>query len=132
MQQTKNKKGKKFFFLVRFSRFLFFVNKMTGKTKAICKDIVDCQSENITLKIWSKTGESFQRIFPIDRTTFAYVKYLAIQVLVNENEIENYKLISIKTRKTIDEKKTLEEENVIDGGEFSIDSEKKFIRKYCL
>lgn len=89
---------------------------MTGKT---IFNIFDHQSENITLKIWSNTGEIFQNLFSIDRTTFAHVKYLAIQVLFQNShsiEIDNYKLISIKSKKILNEQKTLREEKVKDGG----------------
>jgi len=91
---------------------------MTGKTNAI-SNVIDDQSQNITLKIWSNTGGFFQKIFPTHQTTFAYVKYLAIQFLFQNNhlnEIDNYKLISIESKKTIDEQKTLDQERVKDGG----------------
>lgn len=99
--------------MVRFSRFLsFFVNKMTQKAND--------QSENITLRICSsKTGGIFQEIFPVHQTTFARIKYLATQFLFKKiqlDEIENYKLISIESKRTIDEQKTLREEKVKDGG----------------
>jgi hypothetical protein len=78
------------------------------------------QSQTITLRICSsKTGGIFQGIFPVHQTTFARVKYLATQFLFKKiqlDEIENYKLISIESKRTIDEQKTLREEKVKDGG----------------
>jgi hypothetical protein len=93
---------------------------MTQETNAMV-DMTNDQSPNITLRICEKTGGIFQEIFPIYQTTFARVKYLAIQFLFKKNpleEIENYKLISIGSKRTIDEKKTLREERVKNGDEF--------------
>ena len=93
---------------------------MTGTISAMF-DVSDDRSQQVTIRIWSKTGAIFQEIFPIDQTTFAHVKRLAMQFLVNNTnrslkEIHNYKLVSIETRKTIDEEKTLSQEKVKDGG----------------
>lgn len=113
-------------FLVRFSRYLFlvfsFVNKMTGKTN-ILTDVMNDQSSNINLKIWSKTGDIFQENFPIYQTKFSHVKYLAMKYLFEENyfdEMDNYKLISIGSKRVIDEDKTLSEERVKNGGLFTL------------
>lgn len=98
-------------------------------------------SSSVTLKIWSKTGTNFEEMFVVDRTTFADVKNSALRhfntkfpfehlttlrstltqrmstnSMLNTNEIENYKLISIESRRTVDEKKKLNEERVKDGG----------------
>ncbi|CAF1029510.1 unnamed protein product [Rotaria sordida] len=107
---------------------------MAEATSAIF-DVRDDQSKNIMLIIWSKTGAIFQDTFPAENTTFAYVKYLAIQFLLKNNnsnlskydcsmrsiqlnEMDNYKLISIETKKIIDEQKTLSQEDVKDGDEY--------------
>ncbi|CAF3995456.1 unnamed protein product [Rotaria sp. Silwood2] len=114
--------------------FAFFVNKMTETASAIF-DIRDNQSKHVMLKIWSKTGAMFQDIFPVENTTFAYVKYLAKGFLLRNsnghlssydhsmrdmrmNEMDNYILISIETRKIMDEQKTLGQECVKDGDEY--------------
>ena len=105
---------------------------MTGTTDVIF-DVSADQVQSVTLKIWSKTGGIFQEIFPIDRTTFAHVKYLAVQyflrnssnklvrfyrsmISISLDEVENYKLISIESKKSIDEQKTLGQEKVQNGG----------------
>jgi len=91
---------------------------MTEKTNAI-SDTINDQSQHITLKIWSNTGAIFQNRFSMNQTTFAHVKYLAIQFLLKNihlDEVENYRLISIESKRTIDEQKTLSQERVKDGG----------------
>ena len=98
-------------------------------------------SQFVTLKIWSRTGVAFEEIFSVDRTTFADVKTSALRhfngkissehlstypplrsplihrTTLTTNDIDNYKLISIESRRTIDEKKKLNEERVKDGGQ---------------
>jgi hypothetical protein len=113
----------------------FFVNKMRGATRSIPTRLDD-HAQHITLKIWSKTGSNFEDIFAINRTTFADVKCSAIQHLLTNNnnvsnsrrrsntnampleEIDNYKLISIESKRTVNEQKTLGEERAKDGGQF--------------
>ena len=95
----------------------------------------------VTLKIWFKTGLMFEEIFSLDKTTFADVKYAAVrQLLMNSNsnlsnyrrssfntiatsrnnlsldEVESYKLISIASKRMIEEDKTLGQQKVKDGG----------------
>ncbi len=81
-------------------------------------DVISNQSKCVTLKIWSNNGALFQESFSIDDTTFAHVKYLAMKFLLKNilDQEYNYKLISIKSRRTIDEQKTLAEEGVNHGG----------------
>ncbi|CAF4719115.1 unnamed protein product [Rotaria sp. Silwood1] len=107
---------------------------MTETASAIF-DVCNDQSKNVMLKIWSKSGAMFQDIFSIENTTFAYVKCLAMKFLlksnsnnlstydysirtIRTNEMDNYKLISIETKKIIDEQKTLSQEDVKDGDEY--------------
>jgi hypothetical protein len=117
---------------------------MRGATSAMFND----HSQQVTLKIWYKTGSVFEEIFPLEKTTFADVKYSAIrQFLTNNNnnnnnnnnslsnyrrssfntiatnrnnlsadEVENYKLISIGSKRMVDEDKTLGQQKVKDGG----------------
>jgi hypothetical protein len=112
----KKKQKQKFFFGSFFSRF-FFVNKMTGTISAMFSN----GDQHVILKIWAKNGAIFQERFQIEQTTFARVKYLAMRVLLTSyswavDEAENYKLISIETKRMIDEEKTLSQEEVKDGG----------------
>ena len=93
---------------------------MTEKAKAIGELTYD-QAANITVRICSKTGAIFQEIFPVNQTTFAYVKYLAVEFFWRKtptDETENYKLISIESKRTMNEQRTLREEKVKDGGLF--------------
>ena len=94
---------------------------------------------HVTLKIWFKTGSMLEEIFSLDKTTFADVKYSAVrQFLTNNNstnyrrssfntittsrnslpleETENYKLISMGSKRMVDENRTLGQEKVKDGG----------------
>lgn len=91
---------------------------MTGKTN-ILTDVMNDQSSNVYLKIWSNSGDIFQENFPIYQTKFSHVKYSAMKCLFKENyfdEMDNYKLISIDSKRVIDEEKTLSEERVQNGG----------------
>jgi hypothetical protein len=108
---------------------------MRGATSAMYSDHLS----HVTLKIWSKTGSVLEELFPLDKTTFADVKYSAVrQFLTNNNpinyrrssfntiassrnnlpleEAENYKLISIGSKRMVDEGRTLGQEKVKDGG----------------
>ncbi|UJR30120.1 hypothetical protein I4U23_017661 [Adineta vaga] len=99
-------------------------------------------SHRITLKIWFKTGLTYEDVFSVEKNTFADVKYSAVrQFLMNNvssfnyrrssfttlatnrnhislDEIENYKLISIGSKRLVDEEKTLAQQNVKDGDEY--------------
>jgi hypothetical protein len=110
---------------------------MRGATSTMYNDHLS----HVTLKIWFKTGSVFEEIFPLDKTTFAEVKYSAVrQFLTNNNnssnyrrssfntiatnsrnnlsleEVENYKLISMGSKRMVEEDKTLGQEKVKDGG----------------
>jgi hypothetical protein len=90
---------------------------MTGTISAM----FDNEEQYVTLNIWAKNGAIFQERFQIEQTTFARVKYLAMRVLLTNyswtiDEADNYKLISIETKRIIDEEKTLGQERVKDGG----------------
>ena len=110
---------------------------MRGATSSLFNDHL----HHITLKIWFKTGSMYEEVFSIDKATFADVKYSAVrQFLMNNvtslnyrrssfstiaanrnhislDEIDNYKLISIASKRTVDEGKTLSQLKVNDGGE---------------
>ena len=98
-------------------------------------------NDHVTLKIWFKTGGVFEEEFPVDKTTFADVKYSAIRQFLTANhnnsanyrrssfntvatsrnnflfdEIENYKLISITSKRTVEEDQTLDQQKVKNGG----------------
>ena len=132
---------------ILFSRFsLSFGEKMIGARTTVYNDHLP----HVTLKIWFKTGSMFEENFPLEKTTFADVKYSAIrQFLMNNNnsnnqnyrrssfntvatsrnnlsldEIENYKLISIGSKKMVEEEKTLGQQKVKDGG---LINRKKFL-----
>jgi len=93
---------------------------MTGKTN-ILTDVMNDQCSSISVKIWSRTGDVFQEHFPLHQTKFSHVKYLAMKYLFQENyfdEMDNYKLISIDSKRVIDESKTLSDERVKNGGLF--------------
>jgi len=112
---------------------------MRGATSTMFNDHL----QHVTLKIWFKTGLMFEEIFPLEKTTFADVKYSAVrQFLTNNNnnnnlsnyrrssfntiatsrnnlsldEIDNYKLISILSKRMVEEDKTLGQQKVKDGG----------------
>ena len=92
---------------------------MTGTISAMFSN----GEQHVILKIWAKNGANFQERFQIEQTTFARVKYLAMRVLLSNyswavDEAENYKLISIETKRMIDEEKTLSQEEVKDGDEY--------------
>lgn len=119
-----------------FWHFLSRLN-MRGATSSLFNDHL----HHITLKIWFKNGLMYEEVFSIDKTTFADVKYSAVrQFLMNNvsslnyrrssfstitanrnhislDEIDNYKLISIASKRTVDEEKTLGQQKVKDGGE---------------
>lgn len=122
-----------------FSRFSFFVNKrMRGASSSLFTGLND-YSQSVTLKIWWKTGSAFEEIFSIDRSTFSDVKSAAIRYF-DENDsskplidspcclsspstnprtnvdAENYKLISIESKRVVDEKQTLNEAKVKEQG----------------
>ena len=105
----------------------------------------DRSLQYVTLKIWFKTGSFLQEAFSLNKTTFADVKHLAVkQFLMNNNsndnlpnyrrssfntiatsknnlssdELDNYTLISIGSKRMIDEDKTLRQQTVKDGGSF--------------
>jgi hypothetical protein len=124
-----NEEKKNFFFLD------FSLLKMRGATSAMYNDHLS----HVTLKIWFKTGSMFEEIYPLDKTTFAEVKYSAVrQFLTNNNlsnyrrssfntiatsrnnlsldEIDNYKLISMGSKRMVEEDKTLGQQKVKDGG----------------
>ena len=101
-------------------------------------------STRVTLKIWFKTGSVFEEIFPLEKTTFAEVKYLAMKQFLSNStntsnvsnyrrssfntiatssrnnfssdDIENYKIVSIGSKRTMEEEKTLGQSKVKDGG----------------
>lgn len=114
-KETRNKKN---VFLVRFLDFVF-VNKMTEKLKAIF-NIRNEQSPTITVRICSTTGDVFQETFSNNQLTIGQMKFIAMKSLLDQSQMEkkeNYKLISMDTKRTMDEQKTLKEEKVKDGGE---------------
>ena len=119
MQQRRRKKEtRKTFFLVRFLDFVF-VNKMTEKLKAIF-NIRNEHSLAITVRICSTTGEVCQETFPNNQITIGQMKFIAMKSLLDQSQMEkkeNYKLISMDTKRTMDDQKTLKEEKVKDGGE---------------
>ncbi len=126
--------------------FFFKINKMRGATSSMFNDHL----HHVTLKIWFKTGSIFEEIFPLDKTTFGDVKYSAVrQFLTNNNnnnnnsnistyrrssfntvatsrnnlsldEVENYKLISITSKRMVEEDKPLGQLKVKDGGSINI------------
>lgn len=107
-----------------------------GATSTIFNDHL----QHVTLKIWSKTGSMHEEMFSLDKTTFADVKYSALRQFLTNNtnqinyrrssfntiattrnnissdEVENYKLISIVSKRSVEEDKTLEQQKVKDGG----------------
>lgn len=99
-------------------------------------------SSRVTLKIWFKTGSVFEEIFQLEKTTFADVKYSAMKQFLNNtsnltnyrrssfntittnsrnqfslDDIDNYRLVSIGSKRTMEEEKTLGQSKVKDGGE---------------
>ena len=93
----------------------------------------------VKLKIWWKTGTIFEELFSTDRSTFASVKYAALRYfqekirsdstcrmnsysLNNRNnfipsfDADNFKLISITTKRVMDDRKTLSQTRTKDGG----------------
>ncbi|CAF3593823.1 unnamed protein product, partial [Rotaria sp. Silwood1] len=116
---------------------------MRGATSTMFNDHL----HHVTLKIWYKTGSIFEETFPLEKTTFADVKYSAVrQFLINNNtnnnnnlsnyrrssfntiatsrhnssidEVDNYNLISISSKRMVDEEKTLGQHKVKDGDEY--------------
>lgn len=95
----------------------------------------DPRSHRIQLKIWLNTGENFEESFTSQGTTFADVKLFAIQqshyrtscptaeassqnpFSSDNDQIDQYKLISIESKRAVEEEKKLSESNVKDGGE---------------
>lgn len=122
MQQRRREKEtnkKKCFFLVRFLDFVF-VNKMTEKFKAIFNIRNNEQSPTITVRICSSTGETREETFANNQMTIGQMKFMAMKSLLDPTQMEkkeNYKLISMNSKRTMDEQKTLKEEQVKDGGE---------------
>lgn len=106
---------------------------MTETTSEIF-EISSDQSKNVRLTIWSQTGAIFQEKFPVQKTTFAHVKHLAMQVLLRDNDdsnlsiddnsichiplnkLDSYELISIQTRRAVEDQHTLSQEKVNDEG----------------
>jgi hypothetical protein len=110
---------------------------------------LDNNSPFVTLKVWSSNGTTFEQLFASNRTTFGDVKMSAIRHLlgktmtdrsstcprsssiqsaigrtsfhthVSSNDVDNYKLISMESKRTVDDKKTLNDERVKDGGELA-------------
>ncbi|CAF1121397.1 unnamed protein product [Rotaria sp. Silwood1] len=116
---------------------------MRGATSTMFNDHL----HHVTLKIWYKTGSILEETFPLEKTTFADVKYSAVrQFLINNNtnnnnnlsnyrrssfntiatsrhnssidEVDNYNLISISSKRMVDEEKTLGQHKVKDGDEY--------------
>ncbi|CAF4167538.1 unnamed protein product, partial [Rotaria magnacalcarata] len=117
---------------------------MRGATSTMFNDHL----HHVTLKLWYKTGLTFEEVFPLEKTTFADVKYSAIrQFLINNNnnnnnknnsfsisrrsssntnatsrynsshdDVDNYNLISISSKRMVDDEKTLGQQKVKDGG----------------
>jgi hypothetical protein len=111
---------------------------MRGATSSIYND----HSQHVTLKIWFKTGSVFEEIYPLEKTTFADVKYSAVRQFLTNNinnnlsnyrrssfntiatsrnnlsldEVDNYKLISMGSKRMVEEEKTLGQQKVKDGG----------------
>lgn len=125
------------------SFFLFFLDIcFERQTKRIMRAAMSSiYNDHVTLKIWFKTGGVFEEEFPVDKTTFADVKYSAIRQFLTTNhnnstnyrrssfntvatsrnnflfdEIENYKLISITSKRTVEEDQTLGQQKVKNGG----------------
>jgi hypothetical protein len=112
--------------------------RMRGTTNAMFND----RFHYVKLRIWFKTGFMLEDIYALEQTTFADVKLSAVrQFLINENmknlstyrrssfntvgtararfsldEMMNYKLISIRSKRIVNEDKTLGEERVRDEG----------------
>ncbi|CAF1604777.1 unnamed protein product [Adineta ricciae] len=117
---------------------------MRGATSSLFNDHL----HHVTLKIWFKTGLMYEEVFSIDKTTFADVKYSAVQQFLMKNvsslnyrrssfstiagnrnhisldEIDNYKLISISSKRSVDEEKTLGQLKVKDGDEYLLATKK--------
>ncbi|CAF3120473.1 unnamed protein product [Rotaria socialis] len=118
---------------------------MRGATSKMFNDHL----HHVTLKIWYKTGLTFEETFPLEKTTFADVKCSAIrQFLINNNnnnnnnnsfsiyrrsssntnatsrynsshdDVDNYNLISISSKRMVDDEKTLGQQKVKDGDEY--------------
>lgn len=115
---------------------------MRGATSTMFNDHL----HHVTLKVWYKTGVNFEETFQLEKTTFADVKNSAVrQFLINNNnnnnsnslltyrrssfntlasnrhisshdEYDNYNLVSISSKRMVDEDKTLEQQKVKDGG----------------
>lgn len=109
---------------------------MRGATSSMFSDHL----HHVTIKIWFKNGLMLEEVFSLEKNTFADVKYSAVRqylmnnisslnyrrstfntVATNRNnltldEVENYKLISIASKRMVEEEKTLGQLKVKDGG----------------
>lgn len=77
------------------------------------------RSARLHLTIWLKSGEQFAEAFDLQTTTFADVKRFAIEKQREQpptDEPNEHKLISLGSRRIVDENKNLSELNVRDGG----------------
>ena len=93
----------------------------------------------VTLKIWFNTGVAIEESYSLDSTTFGDVKLSAIRywlemiqspsyprsnfstlnsnrLSVADDEIPNYKLISVGSKRSVQDKSGLRESRVTDGG----------------
>lgn len=91
---------------------------MARATSAIF-NLCDNQPNSVKLLVWSNTGDVFQNRFSCKKTTFAYAKSLAMQVLLKESakkpsssmvyialhELCNYRLMTVQIKSTDDEQK---------------------------
>ena len=107
---------------------------MRGATSGMYNDHLT----HVTLKIWFKTGSFLEEIFSLEKNTFADVKCSAIKQFFNNtmgnyrrssfntiasgrnnfsfDDLDNYKLVSIGSKRTMEEEKTLGQSKVKDGG----------------
>lgn len=111
---------------------------MRGATGGLYNDHLT----HVTLKIWFKTGSFLEENFSLEKNTFADVKCSAMKQFFNNtnnntignyrrssfntiatgrnnfsfDDLDNYKLVSIGSKRTMEEEKTLGQSKVKDGG----------------
>lgn len=111
---------------------------MRGATSGMYNDHLT----HVTLKIWFKTGSFLEEIFSLEKNTFADVKSSAMKQFFNNtnnntltnyrrssfntlatgrnnfsfDDLDNYKLISIGSKRAMEDEKTLGQSKVKDGG----------------
>jgi len=73
-------------------------------------------STRLNLKFWFKNGENFGETFDLQTTTFDQIKLFVREKL--SRQIDDFQLISIDSKRIIDEKEKLSDLNLRDGAEF--------------